>query len=113
MDCLFCKIASGEIPARLVYEDDAMVAFADLHPQAPVHLLLIPRRHIETLNALTAADDALIGALLRRASLLAHAEGLADRGYRTVVNSKADAGQTVFHLHVHLLGGRALGWPPG
>jgi histidine triad (HIT) family protein len=113
MDCLFCKIAAGEIPARLVYEDEAMVAFADLHPQAPVHLLLIPRRHIETLNDLTAADDALIGALLRRAALLARAQGLADRGYRTVINTHADAGQTVFHLHVHLLGGRSLGWPPG
>ncbi len=112
-DCLFCRIAAKEIPARLVLEEDDLVAFEDVNPQAPVHLLVIPRRHVASLNDLAEADDALVGDLHRAATRLARERGLGTRGWRTVVNCGPDAGQTVFHLHLHLLGGRALGWPPG
>jgi histidine triad (HIT) family protein len=112
-DCLFCKIVAGEIPGQLVYDDKDLVAFKDINPQAPLHVLIVPRRHIATLNDLTATDDALIGAMFRRAAALAKQHGYAERGYRTVLNCNREAGQTVFHIHLHLLAGRALGWPPG
>ena len=111
--CLFCRIVRREIPASLVYEDDQIVAFNDINPQAPTHVLIIPKRHVETLNALEAGDDPLIGAMARVAASIAQDRGIADSGYRTVCNTNRDAGQTVFHIHLHLLGGRALGWPPG
>ena len=112
-DCLFCKIAAGQIPATLVYQDDRLVAFKDVNPQAPMHVLIIPRRHISSLNDLAEDDDALVGEMIRRAASLAAEHGYGDRGYRTVFNCNADAGQTVFHVHLHVLGGRALKWPPG
>jgi histidine triad (HIT) family protein len=112
-DCLFCRIAAGDIPASIVYQDERLIAFRDINPQAPVHVLLIPRRHIATLNDLAAADDELVGEMARRAAALARELGVSERGYRTVVNCNADAGQTVFHIHMHLLGGRKMAWPPG
>jgi histidine triad (HIT) family protein len=112
-DCLFCKIAAGQIPATVVYQDDRLVAFKDVNPQAPMHVLVIPRRHIATLNDLADGDDALVGEMIRRAAALATEQGYGDRGYRTVFNCHADAGQTVFHIHLHVLGGRKLSWPPG
>lgn len=111
-DCLFCKIAAGEVPAALVDQNDDYVAFRDINPQAPTHVLVIPRRHHPTLNE--AADDpALLGGLLRFARDMAAKEGLTQRGYRVVINTQPEAGQTVFHLHAHVLGGRAMRWPPG
>lgn len=112
-DCLFCKIRDGQIPATLVREDDLCFAFEDLHPQAPTHVLVVPRRHLATLNDLAASDEPLMGHLARVAAEIAHARGHAEAGYRLVLNCNAAAGQTVFHLHLHLLGGRQLGWPPG
>ncbi|MBA3638568.1 MAG: histidine triad nucleotide-binding protein [Acidobacteria bacterium] len=112
-DCLFCRLAAGEVPASIVYEDAQLVAFKDITPQAPTHVLIIPRRHIATLNDLGAGDEALVGEMTRRAAAIAKEQGLAERGYRVVFNCNADAGQTVFHIHMHLLGGRRLGWPPG
>jgi histidine triad (HIT) family protein len=110
-DCLFCKIASGEIPAIVVRQDDRYVAFRDINPQAPCHVLVIPRRHVPTLDAAT--EEGLLGGLLLFARDIARAEGITDRGFRVVVNTNAGAGQSVFHLHAHVLGGRAMGWPPG
>ena len=112
-DCLFCKIARREIPATLVYEDERVAAFQDLNPQAPTHILVIPKRHIPTLNDLSTEDDRLVGELVRRAGAIAAERGLSAGGYRTVFNTNRDAGQTVFHIHLHLLGGRAMAWPPG
>jgi len=112
-DCLFCRIASGEIPASIVYQDERVVAFRDINPQAPVHVLLIPRRHIGTLNDLSPDDDGIVGEMVRRAAAIAGELGVSERGYRTVFNCNADAGQTVFHIHLHLLGGRKMAWPPG
>ena len=112
-DCLFCKIINGDIPATLVHEDDRLVAFQDINPQAPTHILIVPRRHIATLNALTADDDGIVGQMVRRAALIAADRGHAETGYRTVLNCNADGGQTVFHIHLHLLGGRPMQWPPG
>lgn len=112
-ECLFCRIITGQIPAGIVYQDERLVAFTDINPQAPMHVLVIPRRHIATLNDLTAGDDDLVGEMIRRAAALAKEQGYADSGYRTVFNSNADAGQTVFHIHLHVLGGRRLTWPPG
>ena len=112
-DCLFCRIAAGEIPATLVHQDERLIAFKDITPQAPTHVLIIPRRHIATLNDLTAEDDGLVGAMIRAAATIADKQGHAAGGYRTIFNCNADAGQTVFHIHLHLLGGRRLGWPPG
>ena len=112
-DCLFCKIIAGEIKGAIVYEDDRLVALSDINPQAPMHLLVIPRRHVSSLNDLSPADDALVGEMTRRAAALAKEHGYADRGYRTVFNCNAEAGQTVFHIHLHVLGGRRLTWPPG
>ena len=112
-DCLFCKLLAGGIPASIVYEDERVVAFRDINPQAPTHILVIPRRHIATLNDLGPDDDGLVGELVRRAAAIAREQGHAERGYRVVFNCNADAGQTVFHIHLHLVGGRKLGWPPG
>jgi len=111
--CLFCKIAAGTIPATIVHQDDTLVAFADINPQAPLHVLVIPRRHIATLSDLGPGDDALVGSMHRTAAAIAQAHEYADRGFRTVMNCNADAGQTVFHIHLHLLAGRGLTWPPG
>ena len=110
-NCLFCRIIRGEIPAKMVAENTHCVAFRDINPQAPTHVVIVPRAHVASLNE--AKDAATIGHLSLLASEIARAEGIADRGYRTVVNTNADAGQTVFHLHLHLIGGRAMGWPPG
>ena len=112
-DCIFCKIAAGEVPATKVYDDGEVLAFRDINPEAPVHLLVIPRRHIATLNDLTEADAALIGRLYLAAKQVAIELGVAENGYRTVINCNRDAGQIVFHVHMHLLAGRELGWPPG
>jgi histidine triad (HIT) family protein len=112
-DCLFCKIANHEIPASMVYEDDAVVAFTDINPQAPTHVLVVPRQHIASLNDLTPADDQIVGEMVRRAAAIAADRGIAVGGFRTVFNTNRDAGQTVFHIHLHLVGGRSLGWPPG
>jgi len=112
-DCLFCKIIAGQIPASIVHSSDRVVAFTDINPQAPTHVLVLPRRHIATLNDLTGDDDALVGELVRTAAAIAKKNGHADAGYRTVFNCNADAGQTVFHIHLHLLGGRKMAWPPG
>ena len=112
-DCLFCKIIAGQIPGTFVHQDDQIVAIADINPQAPLHLLIIPRKHIATLNELAAEDDALVGAMHRTAAALAAQHGYASRGYRTVFNTNREAGQTVFHIHLHLLAGRPLAWPPG
>lgn len=113
MDCLFCRIIAGEIPATKVYENDRVTAFRDVSPQAPLHVLVVPNEHIPTLNALEPRHDALIGEMTRVAAALATREGYAERGYRTVFNCNAEAGQSVFHVHLHVLAGRILGWPPG
>ena len=112
-DCLFCRIIAGEIPGNFVHQDDATVAIRDINPQAPLHVLIIPRRHIATLNDLGPADDELVGSLFRTAAALAKEHGYHERGYRTVFNCNREAGQTVFHIHLHLLAGRGLHWPPG
>ena len=112
-DCLFCKIANNEIPATIVYQDDELVAFEDISPQAPFHVLLIPRRHIATLDDLEDGDEALIGSLVGRATKIAREQGHAADGYRTVFNCKRGAGQTVYHIHLHLLAGRSMTWSPG
>jgi histidine triad (HIT) family protein len=112
-DCLFCKIIRREIPGSIVYEDDHVLAFNDINPQAPTHVLLVPKRHIPSLNDLTPADDQIVGELARRAAAIAAERGIAPRGFRTVFNTNGDAGQTVFHIHLHLLGGRPMHWPPG
>jgi histidine triad (HIT) family protein len=112
-DCLFCKIIAGQIPGSVVYQDEQLFAFKDINPQAPLHVLILPRRHIATLNDLTPADDALVGSMFRAAAALAKEHGYADRGYRTVFNTNREAGQSVFHIHLHLLAGRGLAWPPG
>jgi len=112
-DCLFCKIIAGQIQSRFVYEDHELVAIRDINPQAPLHTLIIPRRHIATLNDLEPHDDALVGSMTRAAATIAKEHGYAELGYRTVFNTNAGAGQTIFHIHMHLLAGRGLGWPPG
>ena len=112
-DCLFCKIAAKEIPASIVYEDDHVVAFNDINPQGPTHVLVIPRRHIATLNELGPGDDQMVGELVRRAAAIAKERGISAGGFRTVFNTNRDAGQTVFHIHLHLVGGRSFTWPPG
>lgn len=110
--CLFCRIASGAIPVERLHEDDEVLAFPDIHPQAPVHILLIPKRHIASHAHAAAADGNLLGKLLWAVGELARKQGL-ENGYRLVINTGSDGGQTVNHLHLHLLGGRAMGWPPG
>lgn len=113
MSCLFCKIIDREIPASIVFEDDRLLAFNDVNPQAPTHVLVVPKRHIATLNDLVPADDAIVGEMARRAAAIAKERGLSAGGFRTVFNTNGDAGQTVFHIHLHLLGGRSMTWPPG
>jgi histidine triad (HIT) family protein len=110
-DCLFCRIVRGEIPAKIVAETEHCVAFRDIDPKAPVHVLVIPREHVDSLD--TATDPAVVGRLALLAAEIARTEGIAESGYRTVINTNANAGQTVFHIHLHLLGGRRLTWPPG
>jgi histidine triad (HIT) family protein len=112
-DCIFCKIVAGGIPAAKIYEDDRAVVFRDINPQAPTHALVIPRAHVASLNEASEDDEALLGHLLLVAARVARDAGHADGGYRTVINTGPGAGQTVFHIHVHLLGGRSLTWPPG
>lgn len=112
-DCIFCKIVSGQITAELVHEDEQVIAFRDLNPQAPVHILIIPRIHIATLNDLNAQHEMLMGHMLLVAQQLAKQEHIDKRGYRTVFNCNSEAGQSVYHIHMHLLGGRPMEWPPG
>jgi histidine triad (HIT) family protein len=112
-DCLFCKIITGAIPADFVHQDDRCVVIRDINPQAPTHVLVIPREHIESLDDASQKDEGLLGHLLRVGARVANDLGHADSGYRTVINTGAGAGQSVFHLHAHVLAGRALGWPPG
>ena len=112
-DCLFCKIIKREIPSSIVYEDDRLLAFNDINPQAPTHVLILPREHIESLNDAAPGDEATLGHLLRLASKIANQQGIAENGYRTVINTGAESGQSVWHLHVHVLGGRPMNWPPG
>ena len=113
MACFFCKIAEGKMETDKVYEDDQIIAFNDINPQAPTHILIIPKKHISTLNDLEPDDSALIGELLIAAKNIAHKLGFSDDGYRTVFNCNVHGGQSVYHLHLHLLGGRQMGWPPG
>lgn len=112
-DCIFCKIADGRIPSTLVHEDDVCVAFNDLSPQAPTHILVIPREHIDSLDKTSVDDSATLGHLLTSAAEIARKQGFAENGYRVVINTNSDGGQTVFHLHVHLLAGRQFIFPPG
>ncbi|MCB0253568.1 MAG: histidine triad nucleotide-binding protein [Anaerolineae bacterium] len=112
-ECIFCKIVAGEIPASKVYDDDHVLAFNDINPQAPTHVLVIPKRHIESLATVEPEDGQLLGHLLTTASRLARETGLAERGYRVVLNIGQDGGMAVYHLHAHILGGRRMDWPPG
>lgn len=112
-DCLFCGIVEGKIKSEVVYRDDRVLAFKDITPRAPVHLLIIPHKHIARVSDLETEDSAVVGAIFSAAAKLAREHGIAESGYRVVVNCGADAGQSVFHLHYHLLGGRPMGWPPG
>ena len=111
--CIFCQIANREIPSQIVHEDDRCVAFQDINPKAPVHVLIVPKRHIESLSAVSAGDEALVGHLCAVAARIARDRGVAESGYRVVLNAGPDAGQSVDHLHLHLLAGRTLAWPPG
>lgn len=111
-DCIFCKIVSGEIPANKLYEDDDMLAFFDLHPQAPTHFLVIPKKHIAGPGSIEDQDSGLIGRIVKKAGDLAREQGIGS-GFRLVINNGGEAGQTVFHIHLHVLGGRAMTWPPG
>jgi histidine triad (HIT) family protein len=112
-DCLFCKLIAREVPGSIVYEDERVLAFNDINPQAPTHVLIVPKRHVASLGDLTAEDDQMVGELVRRAAAIAKERGIAAGGFRTVFNTNRDAGQTVFHIHLHLIGGRRLHWPPG
>jgi histidine triad (HIT) family protein len=111
--CLFCKIASGEVPGDIVYQDAEIIAFRDIAPQAPCHILVIPKRHITTLNDLEDGDADLMGRIVLRARAIAAQQGLAEDGYRLVINCNSEGGQTVYHIHLHILGGRQMQWPPG
>lgn len=113
MDCLFCKIATGAISATITFEDNEIIAFHDLHPQAPTHMLIIPKQHIATINDATDTNQVLLGKMILRAKQLAQTEGFSDTGYRLVFNVNPYGGQTVYHIHLHLLGGRPMAWPPG
>ena len=113
MDCIFCKVVEKEIPAKIVYEDDLVVAFEDINPQAPIHLLVIPRKHITSLNETLDADNNLLGHMMALIKRMAKEQGIDGTGYRTVINTNAEAGQTIYHLHIHILGGRIMHWPPG
>lgn len=112
-DCLFCKIIEGKIPCDKVYENDQVIAFRDVNPQAPTHILVIPRKHISTVNDLMADDKNIVGEMLLAAQAIAKQEGIEESGYRLVMNCNEGAGQTVFHIHLHILGGRRMHWPPG
>jgi len=112
-DCIFCRVVRREIPSKIVYEDDQLLAFEDVNPQAPVHLLVIPKKHIDQLSSLSSQDQGLGGALLQAANRLAKDKGISEEGFRVVINSGPKAGQTVFHLHLHVMGGRLFRWPPG
>jgi histidine triad (HIT) family protein len=112
-NCLFCRVIAKEIPAEFVHQDDRSIVIRDINPQAPTHLLVIPLAHIESLDDAAQKDEALLGHLLRVGARVANAAGLGETGYRTVINTGAGAGQSVFHLHVHVLGGRGMNWPPG
>jgi histidine triad (HIT) family protein len=112
-DCLFCKVRDNEIPADIVYENDDVLAFNDVNPHAPAHILIIPRKHISTINDLHDGDELIMGKLFSAAKIIAKQKGVSDDGFRLVVNCNEDAGQTVFHIHMHLLAGRTLTWPPG
>jgi len=112
-DCLFCKMVSGEIKPDVLYENDDVLAFRDINPQAPVHILIIPKRHLSTLNDLEERDAGMIGKLFLAAKSVAAQEGIDQAGYRTLINCNEQGGQVVFHIHLHLLGGRRMGWPPG
>jgi histidine triad (HIT) family protein len=112
-DCLFCKILAGDIPADIVYESESAIAFRDINPQAPTHVLVIPRKHVSTINDLEEDDRALVGDLFLAAKQIAAEEGIDESGYRAVMNCNEGAGQSVFHIHLHMLGGRGLTWPPG
>lgn len=113
MACLFCAVVDGTIPAKIVYEDDLVVAFEDINPVAPLHVLVIPREHIATINELTPEHEAVVGRLYLVAQRIARENGYHERGYRVVMNCNADAGQSVYHIHLHLLAGRHMAWPPG
>jgi histidine triad (HIT) family protein len=113
MTCLFCKIATGEIPATILFEDKDMVAFRDIRPQAPTHVLIVPRKHIATINETEIEDAELLGRMVLRAKAIAAAEGIDKAGYRLVFNINAGGGQEVYHIHLHILGGRQMTWPPG
>jgi histidine triad (HIT) family protein len=113
VDCIFCKIVNGEIPANIIYQDDTVIAFEDIKPKAPHHKLIIPKKHIATLNDVPAGDTALLGHMMQTAKQLASSLGIAEDGYRVVMNCNKGGGQEVFHIHLHLLGGRSLNWPPG
>ena len=112
-DCLFCRIVRREIPARIVFENERLLAFDDIRPQAPVHFLLVPKDHFASLNEAPGGSEALLGEILLRAREVARAKGVGESGYRVVLNTARDSGQEVFHIHFHVLGGRRLGWPPG
>jgi histidine triad (HIT) family protein len=112
-DCIFCKIVAGEIPAKIVYQDDLVTAFHDANPQAPVHVLVVPNRHIESLGTIDAGDASVLGHMLVVAPQVARQAGVATSGFRVVLNTGRDAGMAVYHLHAHVLGGRGMGWPPG
>ncbi|HQR39793.1 MAG TPA: histidine triad nucleotide-binding protein [Blastocatellia bacterium] len=112
-DCLFCKIVAGDVPATLVHSDDKAIAFEDINPQAPHHVLIVPREHMDSLNDVSKGDETLVGHLFRIAAQIADQRGIGEGGFRTVINTGSEAGQSVPHLHVHLLGGRSLAWPPG
>lgn len=113
MECIFCKIINGEIPAEIIYQDEQVIAFDDLYPQAPVHKLIVPRKHIATLNDINPKDKELMGHMLYISKQLAEQLNIAKNGYRTLLNCNIDGGQAVFHIHLHLLGGRKMNWPPG
>lgn len=113
MDCLFCKIVKGGVPADVVYRDDKVVGFNDINPQAPQHVLIIPQKHISTINELDPEDNELVGHMVQTAKILAKDMNIAEEGYRLVLNCNSGAGQTVFHIHAHLMGGRRFAWPPG
>ena len=112
-DCLFCKMISGEIPCDIVYENESVFAFRDIDPKAPTHILLIPRKHVRSINELGESDQTLAGELLLIAKKIAKDEGIDESGFRTIFNTNSDGGQTVFHIHMHILGGRKMAWPPG